>query len=161
MVTKNVYRFQYFEWEKVTPIISNVFAWSSKRYSKSLTVNNDMQIKTSRTAVVPAPRKNGTGVWEVITIITQLAPALTRFNIIYHIVMTSSNINIFRVTGPLCGEISESPVIGEFPSQRPVTRSSRASYGVPIVSMCRKLRQPRMLCCHPLPSGSLHVLAVF
>ena len=34
-------------------------------------------------------------------------------------VMTSSNGNIFRVTGPLCGN---SPVIGEFPAQRPVTR---------------------------------------
>ena len=37
-----------------------------------------------------------------------------------HIVMTSSNGNIFRVTGPLCGN---SPVTGEFPSQKPVTRS--------------------------------------
>ena len=34
--------------------------------------------------------------------------------------MTSSNGNIFRVTGPLCGN---SPVTGEFPAQRPVTRS--------------------------------------
>ena len=34
--------------------------------------------------------------------------------------MTSSNGNIFRVTGPSCGEL---PVTGEFPSQRPVTRS--------------------------------------
>ena len=34
--------------------------------------------------------------------------------------MTSSNGNIFRVTGPLCGELI-SP--GEFPAQRPVTRS--------------------------------------
>ena len=33
--------------------------------------------------------------------------------------MTSSNGNIFLVTGPLCGN---SPVTGEFPSQRPVTR---------------------------------------
>ena len=32
--------------------------------------------------------------------------------------MTSSNGNIFRVTGPLCGEFT-----GEFPTQRPVTRS--------------------------------------
>ena len=32
--------------------------------------------------------------------------------------ITSSNGNIFRVTGPLCGEFT-----GEFPSQRPVTRS--------------------------------------
>ena len=34
--------------------------------------------------------------------------------------MTSSNGNIFRVTGHLCGK---SPVTGEFPAQRPVTRS--------------------------------------
>ena len=34
--------------------------------------------------------------------------------------MTSSNGNIIRVTGPLCGN---SPVTDEFPSQRPVTRS--------------------------------------
>ena len=35
-------------------------------------------------------------------------------------VMTSSNGNIFRVTGPLCGEFTGH---GEFPAQRPVTRS--------------------------------------
>ena len=34
--------------------------------------------------------------------------------------MTSSNRNIFRVTGPLCGEFTSR---GEFPTQRPVTRS--------------------------------------
>ena len=34
------------------------------------------------------------------------------------IMMTSSNRNIFRVTGHLCGEFT-----GEFPAQRPVTRS--------------------------------------
>ena len=34
--------------------------------------------------------------------------------------MTSSNGNIFRVTGPLCGEFTG---LGEFPAQRPVTRS--------------------------------------
>ena len=37
-----------------------------------------------------------------------------------HCKMTSSNGNIFRVTGPLCGEFT-SP--GEFPIQRPITRS--------------------------------------
>ena len=35
--------------------------------------------------------------------------------------MTSSNGNIFRVTGPLCGEFTGS---SEFPAQRPVTRRS-------------------------------------
>ena len=34
--------------------------------------------------------------------------------------MTSSNGNIFRVTGPLCGEITGP---GDFPTQRPVMRS--------------------------------------
>ena len=37
-----------------------------------------------------------------------------------HDMMTSSNGNIFRVTGPLCGEFTGP---GEFPTQRPVTRS--------------------------------------
>ena len=37
-----------------------------------------------------------------------------------HYMMTSSNGNIFRVTGPLCGEFTGP---GEFPTQRPVTRS--------------------------------------
>ena len=37
-----------------------------------------------------------------------------------HSMMTSSNGNIFRVTGPLCGEFTGP---GEFPTQRPVTRS--------------------------------------
>ena len=35
-------------------------------------------------------------------------------------IMTSSNGNVFRVTGHLCGEF---PVPGESPTQRPVTRS--------------------------------------
>ena len=34
--------------------------------------------------------------------------------------LTSSNGNIFRVTGPLCGEFTAP---GEIPTQRPVTRS--------------------------------------
>ena len=34
--------------------------------------------------------------------------------------MKSSNGNIFRVTGPLCGDFTGP---GEFPTQRPVTRS--------------------------------------
>ena len=37
-----------------------------------------------------------------------------------HSMMTSSNGNIFRVTGPLCGELTGPD---EFPAQRPVTRS--------------------------------------
>ena len=38
----------------------------------------------------------------------------------YTHMMTSSNGNIFRITGPLCGEFTGP---GEFPTQRPVTRS--------------------------------------
>ena len=37
-----------------------------------------------------------------------------------YLMMASSNGNIFRVTGPLCGEFTGP---GEFPTQRPVTRS--------------------------------------
>ena len=37
-----------------------------------------------------------------------------------NIMMTSSNGNIFRITGPLCGEFTGP---GEFPTQRPVTWS--------------------------------------
>ena len=40
--------------------------------------------------------------------------------IMYLLMMTSSNGNIFRVTGPLCGEFTGP---GEFSAQRPVTRS--------------------------------------
>ena len=41
------------------------------------------------------------------------------------LMMTSSNGNIFRVTGPLCGEFTGP---GEFPTQRPVTRSFDAFF---------------------------------
>ena len=41
--------------------------------------------------------------------------------------MTSSNGNIFRVTGPLCGEFTGP---GEFPTQRPVTRSFDVYFGL-------------------------------
>ena len=41
------------------------------------------------------------------------------------IMMTSSNGNLFRVTGPLCGEFIGP---GAFPAQRPVTRSFDVSF---------------------------------
>ena len=44
----------------------------------------------------------------------------SNYRFIFIIMMTSSNGNIFRVTGPLCGEFTGP---GEFPAQRPVTRS--------------------------------------
>ena len=43
--------------------------------------------------------------------------------------MTSSNGNIFRVTGPLCGEFTGP---GEFPTQRPVTRSFDVFFDLPL-----------------------------
>ena len=42
-----------------------------------------------------------------------------------HFMMTSSNGNIFHVSGHFCGN---SPVPGEFPAQRPVTRSFNAFF---------------------------------
>ena len=50
--------------------------------------------------------------------IQQVSWYITRRHAQY--MMTSSNGNIFRVTGPLCGEFTGP---GEFPTQRPVTRS--------------------------------------
>ena len=44
----------------------------------------------------------------------------TNFPATFKLMMTSSNGSIFRVTGPLCGEITGP---GEFPVERPVTRS--------------------------------------
>ena len=47
--------------------------------------------------------------------------------LVIHFMMTSSNGNIFHVTGPLCreftGNAGNSLVIGEFPSERPVMQS--------------------------------------
>ena len=40
--------------------------------------------------------------------------------LVHNVMITSWNGNIFRVTGPLCGEFTGP---GEFPTQRPVTRS--------------------------------------
>ena len=47
------------------------------------------------------------------------------YDVLQSIMMTSSNGNIFRVTGPLCGEFTGP---GEFPTQRPVTRSFDVSF---------------------------------
>ena len=44
------------------------------------------------------------------------------------LMMTSSNGNTFRVTGPLCGELTGP---GEFPTQRPVTRSMLCTAQLP------------------------------
>ena len=46
--------------------------------------------------------------------------AVVMLLVIFHPMMTSSNENIFRVTGHLCGEFTGP---GEFPALRPVTRS--------------------------------------
>ena len=53
------------------------------------------------------------------SVITDNTSTSTDNHTTYHM-MTSSNGNIFRVTGPLCGEFTGP---GEFPAQRPVTRS--------------------------------------
>ena len=49
--------------------------------------------------------------------------------------MTSSNGNIFRVTGPLCGEFTGP---GEFPTQRPVTRSFDVFFDLRLNKRSRK-----------------------
>ena len=75
------------------------------------------------------------------------------------VMMTSSNGNIFRVTGPLCGN---SPVPGEFPSQRPVTRSFDVFVDLPLnkrrhrwfeTPSHRLWRHSNVLCCGLGPVG--------
>ena len=56
----------------------------------------------------------------LIDAILILSNCLVAHSIILCYMMTSSNGNIFRVTGHFCGE---SPVISEFPTKKPVTRS--------------------------------------
>ena len=48
--------------------------------------------------------------------------------ILGNIMMTSTNGNIFRVTGPLCGEFTGP---GEFPAQRPVTQNFDIFFDLP------------------------------
>ena len=49
--------------------------------------------------------------------------------------MTSSNGNIFRVTGPLCGEFTGP---GEFPAQSPVSRSFDVFFDLRLDKRLRK-----------------------
>ena len=61
------------------------------------------------------------------------------------IMMTSSNGNIFRVTGPLCGEFTGP---GEFPAQRPVTRSFDIFFDLLLNKRLRNNREAGDLRCH-------------
>ena len=63
--------------------------------------------------------------------------------------MTSSNGNIFRVTGPLCGEFTGP---GEFPAQRPVTRSFDVFFDL---SLNKRLSKQSWGWWFETPSGSL------
>ena len=58
--------------------------------------------------------------WSTWLLINRVCRCYTRERVTKLFMMTSSNGNIFRVTGPLCGEFTGP---GEFPTQRPVTRS--------------------------------------
>ena len=63
--------------------------------------------------------------------------------------MTSSNGNIFRVTGPLCGELSGPR---DFPAQRPVTRSFDAFFDL---RLNKRLSKQPWGWWFETPSGSL------
>ena len=60
--------------------------------------------------------------------------------------MTSSNGNIFCVTGPLCGEFTAH---GEFPTQRPVTRSFDVFFDVHWINVWVNNRETGDLKYHP------------
>ena len=71
---------------------------------------------------------------------------------VYRMDSRSSNGNIFRITGPLW---ANSPVTGEFPSQRPVTRNFDVFFlSAPGKWLCKQSRRrwfdilSRLLWCH-------------
>ena len=63
--------------------------------------------------------------------------------------MTSSNGDIFRVTGPLCGEFTGT---GEFPTRRPVTRSFDVFFDL---RLNKRLSKQPWGCWFETPSWSL------
>ena len=69
------------------------------------------------------------------------------WNIFAAEMITSSNGNIFRVTGPLCGEFTD-----EFPSQRPVMQSFDVFFDLRLNKRLRKQSRGRWL---EMPSYSL------
>ena len=71
------------------------------------------------------------------------------FNAFLFIMLTSSNGNIFRVTGPLCGEFTGP---GEFPAQKPVTRSFDLFFDL---RLNKRLSKQPWGWCFETPSWSL------
>ena len=65
-----------------------------------------------------------------------------------NMMMTSSNGNIFRVTGPLCGEFTGP---GEFPAQRPVTWSFDVFFDLCLNKQWVNNRETGDLRCHCAP----------
>ena len=90
--------------------------------------------RITRHCSYPLPKSNAPGHWTAVYHVDYVfkcmpgklldGPDLSDFRLMplrYTLhMMTSSNGNIFRVTGPLCGEFT---VPGKFPAQRLVTRS--------------------------------------
>ena len=83
--------------------------------------------------------------------------------ILKHTMMTSSNGNVFRVTGPLWGN---PPVTGAFPSQRPVTRNFDVSFDITSPDLNKWLSKQSRRRWFETPSHSLwrqcnaHVLVI-
>ena len=107
----------------ILPILSSIRVTSQERHS----VSNHQQLDSLFKNVFSLPTKRieklSTGSsWGEPTgeFASQRTNDAERALISRHVMMTSSNGNIFRVTGPLCGEFTGP---GEFPTQRPVTRS--------------------------------------
>ena len=63
------------------------------------------------------------------------SPIQSHTFIMYQSMMTSSNGNFFRVTGPLCGEFTGP---GEFPAQRPVKRSFDVFFDLRLIKRLNK-----------------------
>ena len=81
------------------PVSQTVIGWMSTEFRAC--IGNDNYVNGWWSTARVCPKSNGYLAWLLF-------------------MMTSSNGNIFRVTGPLCGEFTGP---GGFPAQRPVTRS--------------------------------------
>ena len=87
--------------------------WGSKILTPAMNVGRLALLTKTMTGFVPGIKYAPGQWWRSLTIYRGKRSTS-------QIMMTSSNGSIFRVTGPLCGEFTGP---GEFPTQRPVTRS--------------------------------------
>ena len=93
----------------------------SPTHDKINNIVTNLTIQLTNTGGEYSAPLNGLGHWEQRVVNRDAHFVVTDgIEVVITTMMTSSNGNIFRVTGPLCGEFTGP---GKFPAQRPVTQS--------------------------------------